>query len=224
MRANTLVLACLALSGHGRRLYFKSDKLEVSEPLKSLSAIFVAFNPNPSLGRILTPRREQVHDSSAAACIERLLRMHGGRTATLGTRLLKRRHHQKHSGRNRVGVVWSLHSKTEFDMLVAATPDKTLIVVDFYAEWCGPCQQIAGKLDAMAARYDHVKFVKIDIDECPELRAMYGVSAMPTFKLLKGGKEVGSMQGPDVNGLHEKIQALDGKLGRLAKPGECGIL
>jgi thioredoxin len=120
---------------------------------------------------------------------------------------LNRGSQQRRSGSSRVGVVHSLHSKKEFDAFVAATPKKTLIVVDFFATWCGPCQQIAPKVAAMAANYNHVKFVKVDVDECKDVQQQFGVTSMPTFKFLKGGKEVESMSGADENGLREKVQA-----------------
>ena len=109
--------------------------------------------------------------------------------------------------------------KAEFDKLLSSTPQKRLVVVDFAASWCGPCQQIAPKFAAMAAALPHVCFVKVDVDECKDLQSQYGVTAMPTFKMLKGGKEVGSMQGADEGALREKIEALAGKPDRWAAAG-----
>ena len=129
----------------------------------------------------------------------------------------------RRSGKSRsggaVGSVNSVHSKAEFDKLLSSTPQKRLVVVDFAASWCGPCQQIAPKFAAMAAALPHVCFVKVDVDECKDLQSQYGVTAMPTFKMLKGGKEVGSMQGADEGALREKIEALAGKPDRWAAAG-----
>jgi len=118
-----------------------------------------------------------------------------------------------------VGSVHSVHSKAEFDKLLASTPQKQLVVVDFAATWCGPCQQIAPKFAAMAVAMPHVRFVKVDVDECKDLQSQYGVTAMPTFKMLKKGKEVGNMQGADESALREKVEALAGKPDRWASAG-----
>lgn len=114
-------------------------------------------------------------------------------------------------GRGRGGSVKKVHSKQELEALLEATPSKQLVVLDFFATWCGPCQQIAPVLEAMAATMPHVTFVKIDVDQAKDLQSEYQVSSMPTFKFLKGGKEVDSMQGADEAGLREKVEGLAGK-------------
>ena len=118
-----------------------------------------------------------------------------------------------------VGSVISVHSKKEFDELLAKTRGKQLIVVDFFATWCGPCQQIAPKYSAMAAAIPHVKFLKVDVDECKELSQQYGVQSMPTFKFIRGGKEVDEMKGADDNALKEKVESLAGPADRWASVG-----
>jgi len=116
------------------------------------------------------------------------------------------------------GVV-SVHSKAEFDKVLASATQKQLVVVDFFATWCGPCQQIAPKYAAMASELTHVRFVKVDVDQCKDLQSQFGVSAMPTFKMLRNGKEVDSMQGADDAALRAKVEALAGKPDRWASAG-----
>lgn len=118
-----------------------------------------------------------------------------------------------------VGSVHSVHSKAEFDKLVSSARAKQLVVVDFAASWCGPCQQIAPKFAAMAAAMPHVRFLKVDVDECKDLSQQFGVQSMPTFKLLRGGKEVGEMKGADEGALREKVEGLAGPADRWSSAG-----
>lgn len=117
------------------------------------------------------------------------------------------------------GSVTQVGSKKEFDALLAKTPSKRLIVVDFFATWCGPCQQIAPKYAAMAAAMPQALFLKVDVDQCKDLSQQYGVQSMPTFKFIKGGKEVDEMKGAGEDALKEKIEALAGKPDRWASVG-----
>jgi thioredoxin 1 len=63
------------------------------------------------------------------------------------------------------------------------------VVVDFWAEWCGPCKMIAPALEEIAtAMGSKVKIVKINIDENPQAPSKYGVRGIPTLMLFKGGQ------------------------------------
>lgn len=114
-------------------------------------------------------------------------------------------------GRSQGGSVKKVHSKKDLDAILKSTPSRQLVVLDFFATWCGPCKQIAPVFESLAAANPHVTFVKIDVDECKDLQSEYGVSSMPTFKFLRGGTEVASMNGADEAGLREKVQGLAGK-------------
>ena len=81
-------------------------------------------------------------------------------------------------------------SNFQQEVLDSAEP----VVVDFWAEWCGPCKMIAPSLEEIATEMgDAVKITKLNVDENPELAAQYGVRSIPTLMLFKGG-EPASMQ------------------------------
>jgi thioredoxin 1 len=81
-------------------------------------------------------------------------------------------------------------SNFQADVLNASVP----VVVDFWAEWCGPCKMIAPALEDIATELGaKVKIAKLNIDENPELAAQFGVRSIPTLMIFKGG-EVADMK------------------------------
>ncbi|KAJ0259190.1 Thioredoxin domain-containing protein [Hirschfeldia incana] len=94
---------------------------------------------------------------------------------------------------------WQLHFNRLKD-------SNQLLVIDFYASWCGPCKFIEPAVIAMAVnKFTDVSFVKVDVDELPDVAKEFNVDAMPTFVLVKNGKEVDRIVGAKKDELEEKV-------------------
>ena len=64
------------------------------------------------------------------------------------------------------------------------------VLLDFFAEWCGPCRMVGPIVEEIAAENPQYLVCKINVDEAPELAAIFNVSSIPTLVVLKDGKEV----------------------------------
>ncbi len=92
-------------------------------------------------------------------------------------------------GQNTVAVT---DSSFETDVLKANTP----VLVDFWAEWCGPCRALAPKLEEVAAEMaGKVKIVKMNVDENPATPGKFGIRGIPAMLLFKNGQQVGELVG-----------------------------
>ncbi len=84
------------------------------------------------------------------------------------------------------------------------------VVIDFWAEWCGPCRMIAPIIDELAAEYEgRVVVAKCDVEECEEAVAKFGVRNIPTVVFVKGGEVVDKNVGAaSKDALKAKIEKL----------------
>ncbi|WP_193606602.1 thioredoxin domain-containing protein [Nocardioides lijunqiniae] len=71
----------------------------------------------------------------------------------------------------------------------------TPVLVDFHADWCGPCRQVGPVLDELAAELDWMQFVRLDVDAHPVTAAAYRVTGLPTLLVFDGGELVLSIVG-----------------------------
>lgn len=81
-------------------------------------------------------------------------------------------------------------NENEFENLI----NDDLVLVDFFATWCGPCRMLSTVLDNVSSR-DNLKIVKMDVDQNMSLAKTYGVMSVPTLVLFKNGKEVAKTTG-----------------------------
>ena len=70
-----------------------------------------------------------------------------------------------------------------------------LLLVDFWAEWCGPCKSMHPVFTRMAKKYKQVRFARVNVDDAQDIAMKYGVQSIPTFIMFKNGKIVNKMVG-----------------------------
>ena len=90
----------------------------------------------------------------------------------------------------------------EFNQVVT----EKAVLLDLYADWCGPCKMIAPMLDELSAKYEgQVTFVKVNVDNDPEVAQRFGVMSIPTLITFKDGQKVTQVEGFQPKPMLEKM-------------------
>lgn len=92
-----------------------------------------------------------------------------------------------------LGIVVMIQIVTEenFESFIS----QGLVLVDFFAEWCGPCRMLTPVLESLSSEAPHVSIGKVNIDNSPQPAEKFGVSSIPTVILFKNGEEVDRVVG-----------------------------
>lgn len=84
-----------------------------------------------------------------------------------------------------------LEKESEFNELIS----KGTVLVDFYADWCGPCRMISPILEEISKEKKDLEIIKVNVDNCESIARTYGVMSIPTLIVFKDGKISGSNVG-----------------------------
>jgi len=103
------------------------------------------------------------------------------------------------SGKNMMAV-------SDADFKTQVLDSSTPVLVDFWAEWCGPCKSLTPRVEALGAQYaGKIKVVSVDIDANPETPSHFGSRSIPTLLAFRGGKLMGELVGAHPNNTIEDL-------------------
>jgi thioredoxin 1 len=100
------------------------------------------------------------------------------------------------------------HTITESTFEQEVIQSEQPVLVDFWAEWCGPCHAVAPILDQIVAEREGLRLVKVNIDEEPELARRFGIMSIPTMMLFEDGQPKAAALGAQPKGMLEKSLGL----------------
>ncbi|MDX1595926.1 MAG: thioredoxin [Nitrosopumilaceae archaeon] len=97
---------------------------------------------------------------------------------------------QKEQPQARPGIIDL--TQENFDQIVSSD---TPTLVDFWAEWCGPCKSMHPVFESLSKKYPKIQFARVNVDNNQNIAMRYGVQSIPTFIMFKGGMQVDQMMG-----------------------------
>ncbi|XP_037937817.1 thioredoxin-2-like isoform X2 [Teleopsis dalmanni] len=104
--------------------------------------------------------------------------------------------------------IMSINSKELFDKALASAGNK-IVMVEFFAEWCGPCKKITPKLEELSTQYaERLIMLKVDVDDCEDIAIQYKVTSMPTFIFLKNNEKVEEVIGSNTDKIEKALEKL----------------
>lgn len=107
-------------------------------------------------------------------------------------------------------MIEKLSNLDEFNIKCGGSIPNKLVIVDFTASWCGPCQRIAPFFDELSTSDKYITkciFYKVDVDECEDISAHCEISTMPTFQFYLNGKKIDELIGANTDELVNKINS-----------------
>ena len=85
--------------------------------------------------------------------------------------------------------------------------EKRLVIIDFFAEWCGPCKRISPDIAKLEEQYNNrIVVLKIDVDECEDIAAEFSIQSMPTILFIKESRILDTVIGANMSAVHKNIQ------------------
>ncbi|TRZ81612.1 thioredoxin [bacterium] len=94
------------------------------------------------------------------------------------------------------------------------TISEGIVLVDFWAEWCGPCKALVPTLEELASKNEDIKVVKVNVEKCPDTATSFKIRSIPTLIFFKDGEEGRLMVGSQsITYLQQEVDALRGSNG-----------
>ena len=101
-------------------------------------------------------------------------------------------------------MITQVHTEDELSNLINTHP--SLLVIDAFALWCGPCRTLAPELEIMSTKYPNVLIVKVDVDELPYFTDKYNITVMPTIMFVKSNRIIAQIEGANISLIERYIQ------------------